>query len=705
MPRPPRIHHCTSEPYCFFGRQAELSLLDSALVSGDASLVALVGPGGQGKTAIVQHWLEHIPSADVAGAFLWSFYRGKDADLCLRALYAYVADLASLPDVSSSYCVDHLLPLLRAGRWAVVLDGTEVVQFEEGPWRGRFLHPELGRLLEEFASAPAAALVVLTTRFDLPTLALRRHARLVSLEKLDPQSARSLLAGVGVRGRSGELDAAADMAGRHAKAVELLGTLLARFHGGDARCCCDLPELPAAEGLSDEEQHVVRILTAYRAALAPEAQDILSLAVAFREPATEDRLLQYLASEPVRALLHDMRGRAYPPFMSRSPGWLAAQVEELIDLRLLERVGRGGPSSGTGDRVLDAHPLVRRGFEDMRGPDGLEAGARVRAGFLRGRPDRRRPATLAEARDEVELFHANCDAGLWTEADNIFVALENPKHRFLAPALERDLLACFFPERNWQRPPLWPGFGRYRSLAIALEMLGQFEEALGAYRDADRALRGDALLALGRLGPLLAEARVEPAWQALWNSYRCHALALAGHRAEALALVRGLVPLDVYEWAHVFECLLRLGRLDLLDLRSVLWRPTMSDEHRWSELARRRMRADYVRVTRQEMSPPIDLEKEHAELTEAYDQGGLPLERALVRLSRARWLLHSGDAPSARTVACEARDLAQRYVMRPFEADAWALLALTEEASAASAAAARRDHLRAELGLFGPDRP
>src|SRR5262245_54953565 len=125
--RRPRIHHCTSEPYCFFGRDAELALLDGALRGDDPSLVAMVGPGGQGKTAIVQHWLHGLaaagPPAD--GVFLWSFYRGKDADLCLRELYAYAEGLTSAPELSASYCVDHLLPRLRRERWAVVLDGTE----------------------------------------------------------------------------------------------------------------------------------------------------------------------------------------------------------------------------------------------------------------------------------------------------------------------------------------------------------------------------------------------------------------------------------------------------------------------------------------------------------------------------------------------------------------------------------------------------
>src|SRR5258706_15907142 len=118
LPRPVRIHHCTSEPYRFFGRQAELALLDAALTGAEPSLVAFMGPGGQGKTAIIQHWLERLVSAESRpdGVFLWSFYRGKDADLCLREMYAYAAGLESPPEVAASYCVDRLLNVLPRER-------------------------------------------------------------------------------------------------------------------------------------------------------------------------------------------------------------------------------------------------------------------------------------------------------------------------------------------------------------------------------------------------------------------------------------------------------------------------------------------------------------------------------------------------------------------------------------------------------------
>ena len=688
--RKPVIHHCTSQPIHFFGREKELALLDQALAGNNPSVVAMVGPGGQGKTAIAQHWLEQIGvSRPVAGIFLWSFYRSKDSDLCLRELYAYAEGLSGAAEVSASYCVDHLLAVLRRERWAVAFDGTEVVQHDTGQWFGRFVHPEMGRLVEELASAPMPGVIVLTSRFPFPTLTHRLSARIISLGALDKDSACGLLGSFGVTGDDRDLVDAAASCGFHAKAVELLGTFLVRFKVGKASAWRELPDPLPAPRASDEEVHVARMLTAYQNVLPQEAQDILALANAFRQPPSQDRLLEYLASQPVQTVLHKTWARNYLPFRQRPAGGLAAQIQDLVDLRLLERVGIPGAEA-----VIDAHPLVRRGFENVLGPAGKEHSGQARAGFLRGRPDRRPPSSLTEAREEVELFHAYCDAGLWNEADGVYVALDNPKHRFLAPAFERDLSLSFFPEQDWRREPLWAGFGRYRSLAICLELLGQFEDALNVYRPADAPLRGDALIALGRLRPLLDQPTVPHPWQALWQAYRAHALCLAGRTEEAIALAKSLVPVDVYEWVHVFECLLRAGKLDTLDLNSVLYRPPMAHEHQWSSLARRRMHADYLRLSGQ--SSTIDLEAEYRELVEAYDRSGLPYERSLTRLGYARWLLAKEWIAEAKAVNAITLELARRHGMGIVLVDALELI------GANPVEATRK---RQELGFAGPTRP
>lgn len=687
--RAPAIRHCTSQPLRFFGRSQELALLETALSGQEPSVVAMIGPGGQGKTAIVQHWLQQLAGRldTIDGVFLWSFYRGKDSDLCLRELLAYAEGLEQTPEVSASYCVDRLLPRLRGERWALVLDGMEVVQHESGAWFGRLVHPELGRLIDELASAPLPGVVVITSRFPLPGLERRRHARLLSLSTLDVESGAALLTSLGVKGSAEDVAEVAHSCGLHAKAVELLGTYLARFAGGVA---AEQRRLPAVDdpAASAEERHVARVLAAFQATLSAELQDILALATSFRQPPVEQRLLDYLRSTSLRHLLHDTWQRRYQPFAERPVDWVTRQVDELVELRLLERVGLSLSGAGT---VIDAHPLVRRGFEDVLGSASGGGHHVARAGFLRGRPDRRPPASLEEAREEVELFHAYADAGLWNEADSVFVALDNPKHRFLAPAFERDLLLRFFPAGNHRQAALWPGFGRHRSLAICFELLGAFELALETYRAADAPLRGDALIALGQLQPLLDLPQAAQPWQALWQAYRAHALCLAGRHDEALRLAQACVPIDVYEWVHVFECLLRLGRLDAVDLASVLYRPPLAQEHRWSILARRRMRADYVRI--RGGADLADLGAEYRELMEAYDRGGLPLERVLTRLGYARWLLAQQQAAEAAAVLSTALDVSRRHSLTLLEID-------VHELSGHDAAA-----LRTERGCHGPRRP
>ncbi|MSQ94586.1 MAG: ATP-binding protein [Gemmataceae bacterium] len=653
--RLPAIHHCTSQPLRFFGREAELAMLDHALNGAEPSVAAMIGPGGQGKTAIVQQWLTQVGTRD--GVFLWSFYRGKDSDLALREMLAYAEGLDKPPDVSASWCVDRLLAILKTERWALVLDGTEVVQHEQGAWFGRFVHPELGRLLEELASVAIPGVVVLTSRFPMPTLERRRHAQVISLSTLDMVSATSLLKTLGVTGTDPVISAAARSCGLHAKAVELLGTYLVHYHEGRGERYRELPQSALAGG-SDEEVCVFRVLQALQAVMPGELQDLLALAISFRQPTTEKRLLDYLQSDPLRHLLHDTWGRCYEPFQARTLDWLQAQLQMLVELRLLERVGQ------LDEVVLDAHPLVRSGFEYVLG--SKHHAHTARAGFLCGRPDRRPALSLEDASEEVELFHAYADAGLWNEADSTFVALDNPKHRFLAPAFERDLLLRFFPNGDWRLPPLWTGFGRYRSLAICFEMLGLFEDAIEAYRPVDAPLRGDALIALGRLQPFLDVPQVSQPWQALWQAYLAHALCLLGKKDEALRVAQSIVPADVYEWVHVFECLLRLGRLDAIDLGSLLYLAPLAEEHHWTRLARQRMRLDYLRVQGQ---GGADLGKEYRELLDAYDRGGLPFERVLTRLSYGRWLQTAGELEQSRSIVGTALEICRWFGMTILERD------------------------------------
>jgi hypothetical protein len=172
-------------------------------------------------------------------------------------------------------------------------------------------------------------------------------------------------------------------------------------------------------------------------------------------------------------------------------------------------------------------------------------------------------------------------------------------------------------------------------------------------------------------------------------------------------LARSLVPVDVYEWVHVFECGLRTGGLEAIDLAGLFFRaPQLGADHRWAELARRRMRADHRRITEPDAA---NLGDEYAALLEAYDRGGLPWERALVRLSYATWRLRRAENDAAAALFDGALRLAAPLGMRILEADAW--LGQAEVARrkgdgvAESTALTAAETARTAVGYRGPPRP
>ncbi len=75
-------------------------------------------------------------------------------------------------------------------------------------------------------------------------------------------------------------------------------------------------------------------------------------------------------------------------------------------------------------------------------------------------------------------------------------------------------------------------------------------------------------LALGRIDEIIISRSRLTRGKRLWQAYREHAFCLAGRMDEALRLASVSWPVDIYEWVHHFETLVRLGRLDLFDARS-----------------------------------------------------------------------------------------------------------------------------------------
>ncbi len=134
------VHPLPSAPQ-FVGRQAELDELLALWRSGVPGVVALVGLGGAGKTAIAARLVAELcrpeePSRP-EGLFVWSFYQEPDAGYFLSEAYRYFARGQGDPAVARGAGLLHLLreALAVGGPHLLVLDGLERVQRQksDGP--------------------------------------------------------------------------------------------------------------------------------------------------------------------------------------------------------------------------------------------------------------------------------------------------------------------------------------------------------------------------------------------------------------------------------------------------------------------------------------------------------------------------------------------------------------------------------------------
>ena len=133
-----RLVHPLPRAPQFVGRDAELIALRELWRDGARGVVALVGLGGAGKTAIAARFLEELSRGDLtprpAGLFVWSFYQEPDVGFFLEELHRYFTPAGSPSAPAKGAGLIHLLSsaLATGGAHLLVLDGLERVQRGEG---------------------------------------------------------------------------------------------------------------------------------------------------------------------------------------------------------------------------------------------------------------------------------------------------------------------------------------------------------------------------------------------------------------------------------------------------------------------------------------------------------------------------------------------------------------------------------------------
>ena len=363
------VHPLPSAPQ-FVGRRAELDELMALWRSGAPGVVALVGLGGAGKTAIAARFVDAVcrpeePSRP-EGLFVWSFYQEPDAGYFLSEAYRYFARGQGDPAVAKGAGLLHLLreALAVGGPHLLVLDGLERVQRQEGAGPGGFGQvedPLLRGLLTRLAEGGGKATALVTSRFPLTDLEpmLGRGYRRRDVEGLDRSAALDLLRRHGVRGDDAALGTLVESYGAHALTLDHLGGLIGQFLDGDPSRAPEAPHLTSP--LQDRQAlRLARLLDAYQAHLPPAELAMLGRLCLLRRSTPPAQIVRLFLCTP------------------------AVQLRTARDLEMLLRqipIPDGLPEElGLGTRRIDP----RRRHRGAPGGAHRRAGGRVRRGRLPG---------------------------------------------------------------------------------------------------------------------------------------------------------------------------------------------------------------------------------------------------------------------------------------------------------------------------------
>lgn len=478
----------------FVGREAELAGLTAHLANEHVRLIAVVAPGGTGKTALVRELARTTPPA-----LIWSFYENPDADEFLTAL--------------------------KGLRGLVVLDGVEAVQSEgaSGRARGELESPALRRWMRRVADGQEPVRALVTSRFTLVDLTAWEGTSVATLVlgPLDARAVKALFHRHGVRAQDATVTEMLARTGGHALSLDVMGAFVGRFLDGDAS---RLGAFDADAAAEDD----------------PQARRLAGLLRAYADelPAADRDLLARLAAYPRGASIEALTGIAKAG--AALAGALAGETRTTLTRRLVRLADAGIVFAQRGSGRYSAHPFVRDVFRALGPERALHD--RARAEILASLTQR--PGALSDDRatyDQLaELIEHTLGAGMPEEAAALYLRALGGFAQFGMVRAEfaflLRLLGSFSPERH---PAALPAeLTRATRLALTYDW-ALCATALGELGLAEAALRTHEEIAreAEATGRLLVLARA-----------RAYLFRLAGRFDEALARAH-----ESIERAKVFE--------------------------------------------------------------------------------------------------------------------------------------------------------
>jgi len=307
-----RDSHAIPQSALFVGRDKELHLLNKAVLDKRQKLIAVVGLGGQGKTALVAHFVTQLFQRSISASangvkdgrvpfhrLLWYSCQTSPslADMLTYWLHQLSIPIPSSESVRTEQLLAALFDHLHHEPVLFILDNFEnflSADSRAGTYRRDFL--EVEHLLERLVSSNHRGTLILTSReqpLTLIRLANHQVTDVLPIEGLTPPDAVQLLQQCQLIGTNEELTTLAARYSGNPLALKIVAETINELFLGNLQAFLQEEQTLFV----DDIRHV---LDQQFARLSPPEKDILLWLAIEREAVTPQQLWDNLIQPPTR---------------------------------------------------------------------------------------------------------------------------------------------------------------------------------------------------------------------------------------------------------------------------------------------------------------------------------------------------------------------------------------------------------------------
>ncbi len=289
-------------PAAWAGREPLLLNLRDDWEDPACHITGLIGAAGAGKSSLVRHWLHNLTEDSAQtqpdGIFWWDFHQRRSVDEFFIAALSHFSnrrvDAHRFP--STTMRAQVLGAMLAKGRYLLVLDGLDMVQYQDEERCGLLNSPTLREFLAYLAATDHRSYGLLMSRIPLLDMLPCVSYTHREVERLTPADGYALLHQSGVAGDATTLEQLVTMANGHAFTLHLLSRYLAPPPEGPP---APQPATSAMDMLMsrllDSSTHAYsltpddlrRLVREYERYLTPAEYTLLLVLSAFRRPIPE----------------------------------------------------------------------------------------------------------------------------------------------------------------------------------------------------------------------------------------------------------------------------------------------------------------------------------------------------------------------------------------------------------------------------------